>query len=107
MSIEEAEISFDYKLPILVSTINTLDIETSIKLRFENIDNPYICHLNINSLRNKRHDIRFLVSKITPEIFTISETKLDSTFSDAQFMIEGYQNPGEFRRDRNKHGGVY
>ena len=33
----------------------------------------------------------------------ISETKLDDSFSEAQFYIEGFRAP--FRLDRNKHGG--
>ena len=82
-----------------------LDLDTSIKLRQDNIHNPYICHLNINSLRNKIHEMRFLASKISPEVITIRETKLDDSFPDAQFSIDGYQNPGYLRKDRNKYGG--
>ena len=33
----------------------------------------------------------------------ISETKLDNSFPDGQFWIEGYDAP--FRFDRNKYGG--
>ena len=37
-------------------------------------------------------------------ILCVNETKLDSSFSDHQFKIEGYQFP-PFRRDRNSKGG--
>ena len=33
----------------------------------------------------------------------VSEAKLDSSFPQAQFIIEGYAAP--FRYDRNSHGG--
>ena len=35
----------------------------------------------------------------------ISETKIDNSFPDSQFFIEGYQNPKDFRKDRTKDGG--
>ena len=38
------------------------------------------------------------------DILMISETKLDDSFPEAQFYIEGCRTP--FRLDRNKHGGV-
>jgi len=39
----------------------------------------------------------------TIDILIIQETKLDGTFPDGQFHIEGFSSP--FRRDRNSHGG--
>ena len=42
----------------------------------------------------------FLVNKY---ILMISETKLDDSFPDDQFLTEGYHAP--FRFDRNKYGG--
>ena len=40
-----------------------------------------------------------------PEVFTISETKLDDSFPSAQFIIDAYRNRNEIRKDRNAHGG--
>ena len=37
------------------------------------------------------------------DILMVSETKLDSSFPQAQFKIKGYAPP--FRYDRNSHGG--
>ena len=37
------------------------------------------------------------------DIFMLLETKVDSSFTNAQFVIEGYAPP--FRFDRNCHGG--
>ena len=36
------------------------------------------------------------------DIFMISETKLDNSFPDGQFLVEGYSKP--YRTDRNCHG---
>ena len=41
--------------------------------------------------------------KDNTDILMVSETKLDSSFPQAQFRIEGYASP--FRYDRNSHGG--
>ena len=82
-----------------------LDTPSSVSIRRKNPNNPFITYLNINSLRNKIHDLRTLVAEISPEVLTISETKLDNSFPDAQFLIDGYQNPHNLRKDRTKNGG--
>ena len=81
---------------------NIVDIKSSSTIRTKNIHNPFITYLNINSLRN---NLRCIVSKILPEILTISETKIDNSFPDAQFFIDGYQNPSKSRKDRTQNGG--
>ena len=58
--------------------------------------------MNINSLRNK-FDLLSEHIKGSIDILMISETKLDYSFPDGQFLIEGYHAP--FRFDRNKWGG--
>ena len=82
-----------------------LDIESSKLIRNKNKNNPFISYMNINSLRNKIHDLRSLLADLNPEVITISETKIDHTFPAAQFMIDGYINPENFRKYRNEHGG--
>ena len=37
------------------------------------------------------------------DVFMISETKLDHSFPEGQFFIDGYHTP--FRYDRNGNGG--
>ena len=61
-----------------------------------------VTHLNINSLRFKFDS---LVQKITgnDDIFMISETKLDNSFPEGRFLIEGYCKP--HRIDCNCHRG--
>ena len=63
--------------------------------------NLIIGHLNINSIRNKFLDFKELILSDT-DICLISETKLDDSFPDQQFHVNGYKM---FRKDRNKFGG--
>ena len=59
-------------------------------------------NLNINSLPNKFDQLKTLIQgKI--DILVVTETKLDATFPDEEFMMEGYSKP--YRMDRNRDGG--
>ena len=71
-------------------------------LRTRNPEKLIISHLNINSLRNK---FEFLIPLVREniDIMMLSETKLDASFPQAQFQIEGYSRP--YRLDRNQNGG--
>ena len=71
-------------------------------LRIKNPERIIIGHININSLRNK---FEFLADMIKDklDILMVSETKLDSSFPEAQFYINGYSKP--YRRDQNENGG--
>ena len=73
------------------NTNHNLDIEELINLRKLYINNPIIGYLNINSLRNKITQLREVCGKPPIDLLCIDETKLDASFSDAQFHIEGYQ----------------
>ena len=80
-----------------------LDAFTILKnIRMENLKNIIIGQLNINSLRNKIQDLAELM-KGNLDIVVLTETKLDSTFPEKQFLIPGYKKP--FRADRNRNGG--
>ena len=57
--------------------------------------------MNVNSIRNKFVTIQELIKSLF-EIFLISETKVDDSFPNAQFKIEGYKS---FRKDRDAFGG--
>ena len=61
----------------------------------------FLGHLNINSIKNKFESVCELI-KDTFDIFLLSESKLDSSFSDDQFSIPGY---GIVRKDRDRNGG--
>ena len=71
-------------------------------IRKHNLDNLVVVHLNLNSLRLKFDS---LAQKTTSnvDILMIFETKLDNSFPEGQFLIEGYSKP--CRNDRNYHGG--
>ena len=58
-------------------------------------------HLIVNSIRNKFVSIQELIRR-TLDIFLISETKIDDSFPNAQFKIEGYKC---VRKDRDAFGG--
>ena len=91
----------DVSLSLSASISEEEDIFHDLRLvRNRCRNNVIISHLNINSLRNKFHDLSDLFSDI--DILFISETKLYSTFTQAQFYAPGYNS---FRKDRNCHGG--
>ena len=71
-------------------------------IRRKNMKNVIIGQLNINSLRNKFPSLVEIIHG-NLDILVITETKLDHTFPEKQFLIPGYKKP--FRRDRNRNGG--
>ena len=72
-------------------------------LRFDYPKNLLYGYLNINSLRNKIHDLRRMKHDVPIDYFVISKTKLENSFPNAQLAINNYEIRA--RRDRNKHGG--
>ena len=77
--------------------------EISLKgLKMKNISRIIFGQININSLRNKFEQLREFC-KDNLDILLITETKLDSSFPNAQFHIPGYCSL--YRLDLNPHGG--
>ena len=68
-----------------------LDLDGLNRLSKEHQNNPIIGYLNINSLRNKINDLRKICRKTQTHVLCIDEIKLDESFPDAQFHIEGYR----------------
>ena len=66
----------------------------------EHFNTLIVGHLNINSIKNKFEMIAETITNF--DIFLIPESKIDSTFPNIQFKINGYKL---FRRDRNRFGG--
>ncbi len=62
----------------------------------------HFVHLNCNSLLSKIDEIREFVLHCKPHVICFSETKLDSTVTSSEVLIDGYSN---IRCDRNRHGG--
>ena len=75
-----------------------------INLRKNFSKNPILSYLNINSLGGKFDNLREFCFKAEVDILCIDERKIDPSYPDSQFHIDGYQFP-PFRKDRNKHGG--
>ena len=61
-----------------------------------------ISHLNINSLRNKFDSLKLLIVKNSLDVFMISDTKLDKTFPEGQFLMDGFTPP--YRMAKNTNG---
>ena len=67
-----------------------------------NANKIIIAHLNMNYVGNK-FDISVGIVKDNVDILMISESKLDDSFPDGQFLLAGYGK--QFRLDRNRNGG--
>ena len=79
------------------------DLQKLRVLRVKNDSNPIVAYLNINSLGEKINHLREICKESPIDILCVDETKIDSSYPDAQFQINDYQfRP--FRRDRNKYG---
>ena len=72
------------------------------KLKIENINNVIVSLLNVNSFSSKFDDIKFLI-KENVDVAIFVETKIDDSYPNSQFMIDGFTEP--FRFDRNRFGG--
>ena len=71
-------------------------------IRKENLDKLIFAHLNINLIRNK---IDLLSEQVRGniDVLLVSETKIDDSFPQGQFIIDGFSAP--YRLDRNCQGG--
>ena len=78
------------------------DAKKPLNICNSNINKLIFRHLNINSLRNK-FDLLCKQLKGSIGIFMKSETKLDDSFLQGQFLIESFHSPLRF--DHNKTGG--
>ena len=92
------------------NTLDTSKKESNSKLSFLSelkemrksyVKNIIVGQLNINSLRNKFLSVKELLSH-NLDLLVINETKLDDSFPNAQFQINGYKC---LRKDRNIFGG--
>jgi len=76
--------------------------------RVRNVGKLIFATLNINSIRNKFDELKYLIVG-NIDVLVVTETKLDDSyitlhsFPAPQFFIQGYSAP--YRLDRNKRGG--
>ena len=86
-------------------TVSQSDGEKALKdIRISNMNKVIFGYLNINSLRYK-FDLFSEQVKDSIDILMVSETKLDDSFPEAQFLIEGFHSPFRFIFDCNINGG--
>lgn len=91
-----------------LSTDSSCDLEDDmfIELSQQRKNNPsslIAAHININSLKNKFIELQDLLTQNLVDILAVSETKLDDSYTNAIFKIDGYREP--YRLDRNSKGG--
>ena len=67
-SIENNLLSHDENKNITISN----DIEKFEKLGKSNLNNSILAYYNINSLRNKIHDLKGIISRTSPDILVIA-----------------------------------
>ena len=85
------------------SNINPEDTMNILReIRIKNVNRVIIGTLNINSLSSKFEQLKLIMGNYI-DVLVIQETKLDPSFSDGQFVINGYKKP--YRLDRNRNGG--
>ena len=79
------------------------DLQMLHDLKFEYPRNLLCGYLNINNLRNKIYDLRVIIYDVPLNYYVISETKIDSSFPNAQLTMSNYEIRA--RGDSDKHGG--
>ena len=90
------------------SSIHYASSKTNVLLGYDeiaqrHIKNCKIAHININSLAGfKFAEVQMWLSSALFDLLIITETKLDETFPNSQFVIQGFHL---LRKDRNMHGG--
>ena len=82
----------------------TPDLKQVLKnIRISIVNKLTFGYLNINSLRIKFDQLTEMVKGFV-DIFLISESKLDDSFPEGQFIIDGYHAPFTFDRHGNAGG---
>ena len=71
--------------------------------RKDNLNKLIFAHLNINSIWNKFDSLADIIKDNT-DILMISETKVDDSFPDGQFFLDGFGTPFHLSRNRNGEG---
>ena len=91
--------------PCETTTENESDINLVLrKLHVSYPNNVIIGHLNITFIRKKFEMLQFLLADYI-DVFMISESKLDGTFSSSQFQTYGFRTL--YRLDRkDRRGGI-
>ena len=87
------------------SEIQPSDIQPYPEVNNYRLKHPYniiIAHLNVNSLRAKFSEIKYILECGYLDILCVSETKLDQSDYDSIFKVEGFSF---VRQDKRKNSG--
>ena len=60
-------------------------------IRNADLKNPIIGYLNLNSLRNKIHEVKEVFRDLSLEYLVLAETKINEEFPNSQFLLENYE----------------
>ena len=102
-SIHEPQIGFMQDNDIEGNDNNEKDCFDKIRdLRVKNPKNLTCSYLNVNSIRNKFHNLFDMINQ-NIDIICLAETKLDESFPTSQFSVPGYSTP--YRLDINSRSG--
>ena len=83
--------------------VNHQDISGILKeIRVKNLNRIIIGHLNVNSLAAKIDSLKVIIPG-NIDVMVITESKLDDSYPNSQFFIDGFSEP--YRLDRNVNGG--
>ncbi|CAH3117207.1 unnamed protein product, partial [Porites lobata] len=77
-------------------------LQDLVDLKREHPNQQLLFHLNINSLQSKFDELKVINSELKAGIIVLTETKIDSSYTNAQFSLPNYTI---YRQDRAKGGG--
>ena len=79
----------------VTSATGKSDLQMLHDIRFEYPKHLLCGYLNINSLRNKIHDLTLIIHDVPIDYFIISETRLDDSFPNAQLNNKQLPDKGK------------
>ena len=97
-------IAFSATLSIFILYINDEPFSTLKEFRLRTANGIVCAQLNINSIRNKYDQLKSMIMR-NMDTLILTETKLNNTFPQAEFFIDGYSKPYRFDRPGNVNGG--
>ena len=82
--------------------LKTIELKQYTPFFVQNHNNFKFAHININSLRHKWEPLAVLLRKSMIDVLSIQECKLDKSFPNAQFFIQGFRL---YRKDHKADSG--
>ena len=95
-----------YYLVLLSGDVNPNPgpVSNSHNFEFPKARGLKLAHLNVRSLVNKIDDVRCFIDKNPFDIFTISQSWLNSSISDSEISLSGYTLVRQDRKDKSGGG---